>query len=70
MADTLVSYPNLPLGMNMYHLQVELSAVPNYPIYGVIWDSIIYTLMYQQQYELRESFIQYLLFTTQMYIKS
>ena len=32
MADTIFSYPNLPLGMNMYHLQVELSAVPNYPI--------------------------------------
>ena len=76
MADTIFSYPNLPLGMNMYHLQVELSAVPNYPIcpklphLGVIWDSIIYTLMYQQQHELRESFTQYKLFTTQMYIKS
>ena len=34
MADTLFSYPNLPLGLNMYHLQVELSAVPNYPIWG------------------------------------
>ena len=34
MADTLSSYSNLPLGLNMYHLQVELSAVPNFPIYG------------------------------------
>ena len=34
MADTIFSYPNLPLGMNMYHLQVEVSvsAVPNYPV--------------------------------------
>ena len=53
----LFSYPNLPLDMNMYHLQVELSAVQNYP-------------MHQQQHELRESFTQYQLFTTQMYIKS
>ena len=30
MADTLFSYPNLPLGMNMYHLQVELRAVPHH----------------------------------------
>ena len=70
MADTLFSYPNLPLGLNMYHLQVELSAVPNYPHLGAIWDSIIYTLIYQQQHELRESFTQYQLFTTQMSIKS
>ena len=34
MADTLVSYPNLPIGMNMYHLQVELSAVPITPSMG------------------------------------
>ena len=27
MADTLLSDPNLPLGLNMYHLQVELGAV-------------------------------------------
>ena len=70
MADTLFFSPNLPLGLNMYHLQVELSAVPNYPHLGVIWDSIIYTLIYQQQHELRESFTQYQLFTTQMSIKS
>ena len=71
MADTLFSYPNLPLGLNMYHLQVELGAVPNLPLSrGVIWESIIYTVMYQQQHELRESFTQYQLFTSQMYIKS
>ena len=35
MADTLFSYANLPIGLNMYHLQVELSAVPNYPIQGL-----------------------------------
>ena len=67
MADTLFSYPKLPLGLNMYHLQVEC---PKLPHLGVIWDSIIYTLIYQQQHELRESFTQYQLFTTQMYIKS
>ena len=43
---------------------------PKLPHLGVIWDSIIYTLLYQQQHELRESFTQYKLFTIQMYIKS
>ena len=43
---------------------------PKLPHTGVIWDSIIYTLIYQQQHELRESFTQYQLFTTQMSIKS
>ena len=43
---------------------------PKLPHLGVIWDSIIYTLLYGQQHELRESFTQYKLFTTQMYIKS
>ena len=43
---------------------------PKLPHLGVIWDSIIYTVMYQQQHELRESFTQYQLFTTQMSIKS
>ena len=32
MGDKLFSYPNLPVDMNMHHLQVELSAVPNDPI--------------------------------------
>ena len=32
MVDTLFSYSNLPLGINMYHLQAELIVVPNYPI--------------------------------------
>ena len=31
---------------------------PKLPHLGVIWDSIIYTLLYQQQHELRESFTQ------------
>ena len=43
---------------------------PKLPHLGVIWDSIIYTLIYQQQHELRESFTQYQLFTTQVSIKS
>ena len=34
MAVTIIFYSNLPLGIIMYHLQVEIIAVPNYPIWG------------------------------------
>ena len=55
MADALFSDPNLSLGLNMYHL-LGTASFTRY--------------LYQQQHELRESFTQYQLFTTQMYIKS
>ena len=34
MAVTIIFYSNLPLGIIMYHLQVEIIAVPNYPRWG------------------------------------
>ena len=33
-AVTIIFYSNLPLGIIMHHLQVEIIAVPNYPIWG------------------------------------
>ena len=61
MADTIYSYSNLPLGIIMHHLQVELIAVPT-PLFMRKYVS--------QKNESRESFSQYQLFATQMYIKS
>ena len=34
MAVTIIFYSNLPLGIIMYHLQAEIIALPNYPIWG------------------------------------
>ena len=54
----------------MHHLQVQLIAVPNYPIWDNLEQHHLYTNIYQQQHEFKEGFSQYQLFATRMFIKS
>ena len=71
MADTLFSYPNLPLDLNMYIIYRWNSVLSQItPYRGNLGQHHLHANIYQQQHELRESFTQNQLFTTQMSIKS